>query len=408
MNVQRQSVPPANKSATGRYVCMIAYTFYDFDGRVRREAETLAANGFHVRCLTPMRGSKPEPYEIRGVTVHELRVSKYQGKSKPVYFASYLWFLVASSVTCLRLLFKGEVDVVHAHNLPDFLVFAGLVPRLLGRKVVLDVHDSVPETFATKFSLASTLWKVTCLEEKLSAAVAHKVICVNHPQRDVLVNRGIPASKTFVSMNVPDPAIFDLAALPARPETNDGDATFNLIYHGTMSVRLGVDLVIRAVARLHNQIPSIRLHLWGGGDDLKQFQALARQLRVENFVLFGNGFPLQDLPPQLSTMHVGVVGNRHSLAGDLMLPVKLLEYVSMDIPAIVPRLEAIEHYFSDEMVLYYEAGNVEACAAAIYKLYSRPDLRCAQAQRARKFLAQYGWERQGPELVALYTDLLER
>ena len=79
---------------------------------------------------------------------------------------------------------------------------------LAGRKVVLDVHDSVPETFAAKFSDGAILQTALCLEERLSALVAHKVICVNHPQRDALVGSGIPTAKTFVSMNVPDPRLF--------------------------------------------------------------------------------------------------------------------------------------------------------------------------------------------------------
>ena len=107
----------------------------------------------------------------------------------------------------MRLLARGQLDVVHVHNIPDFLVLAGLVPRLAGCKVVLDVHDSVPETFAAKFSKgARSSGKLFCLEERLSAALAHSVICVNHPQRDVLVGRGIPDAKTFISMNVPGSA----------------------------------------------------------------------------------------------------------------------------------------------------------------------------------------------------------
>src|SRR5437667_6773805 len=41
------------------FVCMIAYTNYAFDARVRREAETLAAQGFRVRCLTTKNGGAP-------------------------------------------------------------------------------------------------------------------------------------------------------------------------------------------------------------------------------------------------------------------------------------------------------------------------------------------------------------
>jgi hypothetical protein len=172
---------------------MVAYTDYIFDARVRREAETLAANGFRVMCLKVRNGDEPQQYVMNGVEIRELNIPKYQGKSAFAYLRSYLRFLIAGSAVCLGLLLKGDLDVVHVHNLPDFLVFTGLLPRLAGRKVILDVHDSVPETFASKFSGASLTWKALCFEERLSSLVAHRVICVNHPQRDALVGRGIPS-----------------------------------------------------------------------------------------------------------------------------------------------------------------------------------------------------------------------
>jgi glycosyltransferase involved in cell wall biosynthesis len=384
---------------------MIAYTVYAFDGRVRAEAEALVANGFTVRCLTTRNGPSASRFVLNGVDVRELNVPKYRGKSTLVYAASYLWFLVVTSVMCLRLLVRGELDVVHAHNLPDFLVFAGLLPRLMGTKVVLDVHDSVPETFATKFASSPVLWRALCLEEELSALVAHKVICVNHPQRDTLVARGIPKAKTLVTMNTPDPKIFRSQRSGRR---GDIPATrFNLVYHGTMTERLGVDLVIRAVANLRDRIPDVRLHLWGGGDHLERFQALVEELSVGDSVCFKpDGFALQELPAQLQSMHVGVVGNRRSAAGDLMLPVKLLEYVSLGIPAVVPRLRTIEHYFAEDMVRYYEPENVQSLAHAIWQLYSQPEARCAQALRAQSFIERHGWERQGAELVEEYRALV--
>jgi glycosyltransferase involved in cell wall biosynthesis len=47
-------------------------------------------------------------------------------------------------------------------------------------------------------------------------------------------------------------------------------------------------------------------------------------------------------------------------------------------------------------------------ADAIYTLYGEPELRARQVHRARAFLNQYGWERQGVELVNFYQDLVER
>jgi glycosyltransferase involved in cell wall biosynthesis len=387
------------------YVCMIAYTDYAGDARVRREAETLASQGFNVVCLTNRNGGTPTRYALDGVEVQELRVGKYRGKSTLAYLLSYLRFLIAASTSCVGLLLKGKLDVVHVHNLPDFLVFAGLLPRLAGCKVVLDIHDSVPETFAAKFSDGALAHKALCLEERWSAAVAHKVICVNHPQRAMLVARGIPDSKTFISMNVPDPRIF--GSYSPNGHVRD-PARLNLVYHGTMAERLGVDLLIRAVAQLRNRVPTARLHLWGHGDDLAAFQRLAQQLDMgESIVFNAKGVPLRDLPHQLSSMDLGVIGNRRSAACDLMLPVKLLEYVSLGIPAVVPRLRTIEHYFSEQMVSFYEPESVESLSEAIFRMHGDPQQRRAQATRARVFLADYGWQRQGAELVTMYQQLLE-
>jgi glycosyltransferase involved in cell wall biosynthesis len=403
---QPRVLPEASPTATKPRICMVAYSDYVFDARIRREAETLALNGFRVTCLKLRNGQKPQRYVLNDVELHELNVPKYQGKSRAAYLQSYLRFLLAASTACLRLLLKGELDVVHVHNLPDFLVFAGLVPRLAGRKVVLDVHDSVPETFATKFSNASILWKALCLEEQLSALVAHRVICVNHPQQETLVRRGISASKTFVSMNVPDPAVFKMT--PRVERTFEADSRFHVVYHGTMADRLGVDLIIQAVGQLRSRLPNLQLHLWGRGDDLPRFQRLARELGVEDIVDFKpQGYPLQELPARLAPMHVGVVGNRRSVACDLMLPVKLMEYVSLGIPAVAPRLRTIEHYFSDQMVRFFEPEDVQSLADSIYGLYADASARRRQAACAAGFLRNYGWERQGAELVTFYRELLE-
>jgi glycosyltransferase involved in cell wall biosynthesis len=90
-----------------------------------------------------------------------------------------------------------------------------------------------------------------------------------------------------------------------------------------------------------------------------------------------------------------------------MLPVKLLEYVSLGIPTVVPRLRTIEHYFTNDMVTYYEPENVDSLAAAIRQLHGQSERRGRQAAEARTFLTEYGWERQGQELVDMYRTLVE-
>jgi glycosyltransferase involved in cell wall biosynthesis len=401
-----ETVSSNGSARTARHVCMVAYTDYTGDARVRREAETLAAHGFRVRCLTTKNSGSPKAFTLGGVEVEELDVAKYRGKSTRAYVASYLRFLASASAACIRMMARGELDVVHAHNIPNFLVFAGLLPRLAGRKVVLDIHDSVPETFAAKFPGGALVRQALFMEERFSVGIAHRVICVNHPQRDTLVARGIPGSKTFISMNVPDPHIFG-ANGHGESRASEPDR-LRLVYHGTMAHRQGVDILIRAVGRIRRRVPRVELNLWGHGDDLADFRGLARDLNLDDHVVFNDrGFPLESLPERLGTMDLGVIGNRRNVACDLMLPVKLLEYVSLGIPTVAPRLKTIERYFTDDMVTFYEPESVDGLADAVVALYRDTDRRERQAAQAKHFLDRYGWERQGDDLVTMYHSLVE-
>lgn len=391
-----------------KHVCMIAYTGYARDTRVRREAETLALNGYKVSFLVPRSGAreKAKTYEQDGVSVIELNTTKYCGKSKISYLFSYLYFTLACFCVCTWRCLEGHIDVVHVHNMPNFLVFTALLPRLLGKKLILDIHDTVPETYMAKFGDAGqnpgvAFW-LFCLEEKICCCLAHKIICVNHTQKDVLVQRGIPGDKIEISLNVPDHRRFGLNSEPCNQDPMEPTPGFKLVYHGTLARRLGLDLAIKAVADLTGRIPDIEFHIIGGGDDQAEFVRYSKEMKLEGHVFFEGFFPVESLVSVLSGMDVGVIPNRKSIASDLMLPVKMLEYVALDIPVVAPRLKTIERYFTEEMARYYEPGNVDDLARAIYDLKSDESLRKNQIREARKFLERYGWERHNQDLLNLY------
>jgi glycosyltransferase involved in cell wall biosynthesis len=386
-------------------VCMIAYTSYPFDNRVRREAETLAAQGrYDVMLLVPKDGAVPKTYSLDGVTVKEHNMRQYQGKSKINYMLSYCLFVFLASFSFSKLFFLRKLDIIHVHNMPDFLVFAAILPRMFGTKMILDVHDSMPETYAAKFNHGSgnLLFRIMCLEEALCCRIAHRVICVNHTQRDVLVARGIDPRKIEISINVPDHNRFrarevktaDMAAAPCR-----------MVYHGTLVKRLGVDLIIRAVARLVQKCPDLEFHLYGGGDDKEEFKKLSIELNLQKVVFFHKGVPLDELVKIIADMDIGIVGNRKNIATALMLPVKMLEYVALEIPVITPRLKAIQYYFKDDMVCFYDSEDIDSMAQAIETLYFDSEQRRAKAHQAKQFLKQYGWEIHQKDLLRLYDSL---
>jgi glycosyltransferase involved in cell wall biosynthesis len=388
-----------------KHVLMLAYTLYSIDARIRREAETLVSHGYKVKIFVPREKGKPRNYELDGVEVSELSISKYQGKSNLRYLLSYIWFTIAASLKCNCLFFRKQLDVLHVHNMPNFLIFAGLLPRLFGVKTILDIHDSMPETYSTKFDKSHPfLIKMLCWEEAVCCRLANRIICVNHPQKDTLAGRGIPGDKIHILMNVPDHKRFNLSEKGKYPGNDSG--SFNLVYHGTQARRLGVDFPIRAVARLRGKLPGLKFCNYGSGDDLEEFINLSKELGIEKSVYFSKtDFPIEDLPEILSKMDVGIVANRKNAATALMLPVKMLEYISLDIPVIAPRLPTIQYYFTEEMVTFFEPENIDSLADAILELYKNPEKRKSQVVEARKFITSYGWENHQFDLINLYKKL---
>ncbi len=388
-------------------VCMIAYTNYTTDARVRREAETLVRHGHRVFFLSLSEGDRPRVYEINGVTVQELSVQKYRGRSSLHYISSYLRFLLLALLICTRRWVHGQVDVVHVHNMPDFLVLAAIFPRLLGKILILDVHDSMPETYTSKFGeTRRVLFPALCLEESVCCRLAHRVICVNEIQRDLLLKRGLPEGKTTVLLNVPDDRIFHSnLGRPEGPEKGNG-GPFRLIYHGTVEFSLGIDLAIRAVSKLRDEIPRLEFHILGTGADLTAMDTLSLELGTHERVHFSRKmYPVQELPALLKGMDLGIVPNRANRATDLMLPVKLLEYVALGIPVVTARLKTIQHYFTQEMVTFFEPGDVDSMVHAILSLYRDRDKADQQAMRARDFFETYGWEKHQRDLLRLYQEV---
>ena len=263
----------------------------------------------------------------------------------------------------------------------------------------------MPELFQEKFASGDKHWmvKALLLQERWAGHFATAVLTVEDRLRDILAGRGVPLHKIHVLMNLPDDRIF---APRPQPPVKRTDESFVVVYHGTLARRLGLDIAIRAVARVLAEIPHLQLRIIGDGEERAPLMALRDELGLGAHVAFSDGFvPVQAIPALIADADVGIVPLRISSGTDIMLPTKLLEYVTMGIACIAPRTGTITRYFDHTMLQFFDAEDVDSLADAIVALHRDPSRRAALAREAtRRFAAQYRWSLH----KEVYTGLISR
>ncbi len=364
----------------------IAYTLYASDPRAVRLCEGAAASGYDVEAYCLRQPGRPRRETRNGVALLHSRVTKYQGESAVRYLWTYGAFFVGALLLCLRRLFAGRPHVVYVKNMPNALVFATLPLRLFGVRVVLDIRDSMPEVYESKFGRSGVLWRLLVLEEVLSTRYASHVTCAHEPHRQLCIEHGCSGDEITPIMNLPDEDLWIRQGQPA-PDT------FVVLYHGLLAPRTGVDLLLQACAKVRRTgVPGLRIQVVGSGDHVPALRRLAVELGVDDILdMSGTPRPAAEMPSVVSRANLLVVPQRGDAVGRIGLPRKLLECVLLEVPAVVSRSPAIEYFFSDEMVRYFTPEDVDELADAILDMARAPARAKEMARRARSFSDRYKW-----------------
>ena len=391
--------------------CMVVFAHYPgSETRVQRQAEALIEQGFQVDVLCLRDHHEPSIELVNGTQVHRLPVTRAYGNIGFIkQLIEYLAFFTVAMFALFRLYPQRRYPVIQAHNLPDFLIFAAWFPKLLGARLILDLHDLMPEFFAARTGRGMKSWLVRLViwQEQLSCRFAAHVITVTDVWKETLIGRGVPRDKVSVVMNVADDKIFGRhTTIRTRPDKH----TFHLFYHGNLVDRYGIDLVLEAIARIRDNTPELvfTIHSPGDGEYSLYLGQLAERLAIEDRIKFSRDlYSVSELPKFIGTADVGLVPYRRDIFTDGILPTKLMEYTALGIPAIAARTPAIEAYFDESMVQFFTAENVDELADCIQELYTNRQQLTVLAQNANKFNQQYNWTSVGAEYVRLIKRIGE-
>jgi glycosyltransferase involved in cell wall biosynthesis len=369
--------------------CMVAYTFYEADNRVRRYAETLAKRGCHVDVLAVRREGQSEKEEvINGVNVFRIQRRTNNETGKLEHLVKLLLFFFRSMMVLTRKHIQQRYDFIHVHSIPDFEVFAALYPKLTGSKVILDIHDIVPEYYVSKFNVSanSLIFKLLVGMERSAAAFSDHVIAANHIWEKRLRERSVSQLKLTTILNFPDTQLFQRRG---RKREND---KFIILYPGSLNYHQGLDIAVRAFSVIREKVPGAEFHIYGSGEQRGCLASLIVNLGLQDRVYLKGFLPLDQIPFVIENADLGVVPKRKNGFGDEAFSTKILEFMSMGVPVIVSDTAIDRRYFDDSVVRFFRAGDEKSLADAMLQLIEKPEMREALARNASEFVKQYRWD----------------
>lgn len=385
-------------------ILLVTHSYYLRDTRPRRHAEALVDAGHEVDVLCARDEGEPEYEEHRGVRIRRLPSKRRRG-GKIRYVFEYASFIVLGAFAVARMHVKRRYALVLILSVPNAVVFAGLVPRLMRCPVVLDVRDPMPEFFVSRYALRpeSPWMSLFRLEEKISCRFATHVVTVHETLRATLLRTGVSPARTSVVMNAPDLSHLERAR-EWRANRDPSDRT--VLYAGTVASRYGVANALEAVARLQGEIPGLKLRVVGDGDHVRGLIALGRRLRVSDRVQFDGPVPFTEIPGIIASSWTGVQPHLDDPLMRFSLSTKIIEWCAVGLPVVVSGTPAVREYFAENEMWLIDPGSVDDLCDALRAIHKDPDAAANKAERAREAVAQqFDWNRERRRLLALVQRL---
>ncbi len=387
----------------GKRAAVLLFSYFPDDARPRRAAEALAAEGITVDiiCLQKDR-TEPQRERIGDINVFRVRLNRCRG-SKLRYISQYSIFILRSFVQLALRSLSRRYDLVHVHNMPDVLVFGALVPKALGAKIILDLHDPMPELMQTIFGLEESSRGVRLLKqlEKWSIGFADLAVTVNLACKRIYTSRSCSPEKIVVVMNAPDDHLFQFQA-PRLHGSNGSNAPrpFSILYHGSLVPRNGLDLAVDALAIVKERIPEARLLICGERSSFfEEVMASAQKRGLQDRIDYLGMKDRKGIVQAIRHCDLGVIPNHRNTFTSINTPTRIFEYLSLGKPVVAPRTHGIEDYFGENDLLFFEAGDGRDLARKIeFACFNREEM-VRFVERGQEVYLANDWSRQKAKLI---------
>jgi len=371
-------------------VCMLTSVHRAFDHRIfHKEARSLVRAGYEVFLVVPHERDE----EVEGVQV--LRVLGSRSRLRRMLLVT------------IRVLLRGlkvRAPIYHFHD-PE-LIPAGLFLRLLGKKVIYDIHEFNADSVLGKYWIPSALrWLVSRAVMWLDGYAVSRMsgIIVDHDEKAEFFRPWLRSRRSVVTVhNYPE-----LAEI-ARDNWHSGDEPV-AIYVGGLWKDRGLEVLLQAGERLKRAYSEARVQVLGpleldGIDPQYAFVDRWGAYGVEYLGTVGH----RDVLKWLQRARVGLLPWLATPQYLKTTAVKLFEYMLAGLPVVASDFGVARRIISETGCgLLVAPGDPDALSAAVETLLRDPAKAAEMGQRGRTaVLDRYNWGSEEKKLVALYESLV--
>ena len=165
--------------------------------------------------------------------------------------------------------------------------------------------------------------------------------------------------------------IFDPSTALSLKDSLRLENRFIVIYHGVLSPNRGLQNTLRAIAVCKQHIANILFMIVGTGAGESELKNLAKDLNIEDSVFFTGGVPFEEVPNYIKTADVGIIPLPQIEWWNVSSPIKLKEYLAMQIPVIATDIPAhrfvVEKAGGTTLINNNEPASIAQAVLAFYK-----------------------------------------
>ena len=371
-------------------ILMVLDSEFPPDIRVENEIQQVLKLGYDISIACLTFDKKPKFENNNGLKIYRKDISKMMYKTSvgalkfPFYFNFWRKYL-------RKLLKENNYDVLHIHDLP--LAKVGIdIKKEYGIKTIIDLHENWPaliadaphtNTFLGRILSSNKQWQEY---EKNILKDADTIITVVEEMKDRISKHGIKKDRIFVVPNFLNISTFPKETVPKQKG-------INIFYGGGLNFHRGLQIAIKGMSLLRNEVENIKLIIVGDGSYKESLEKLSVEQRVDDIVVFKGKMSQSDLLVEMKKSDIALIPHLKSIQTDNSSPNKLYQYMYAEKPILSSNCDSLKRVIDESNTgLTYLDNSPKDFAIKITKLIESNRDNILGNNGKNMVINKYNWE----------------